>query len=144
MTWCPSVVSAATPDHVDLARRLVARPGWEWLPGLWVRPILADGAIEDRLGVVVGRIAAMPIAWWPDLQATRSHDPRPGAHLCVDLEHDANAGILLGILERAMPLRIVLVCLEQDGTWNVETWQGATLAEAAARALLGLQGRTTG
>lgn len=115
-------------ERLDLARALAAHPRWTWEERMVTtcRLTILDGG--DRDFVVGHRLGATRDGGgWYD---------GPAAGLVPDLADDGTAGVLLGMLGRAMPLRSVLVCREQNGTWNVETWQGDTLGEAGARALL--------
>lgn len=44
------------------------------LPGMLVRPIMADGSIGEETGRVI-RSKGMPIVFWPHLNETRGHHP---------------------------------------------------------------------
>ena len=69
-----------------------------WRPGMRARAILADGSIEPVIGVVVGLMAdALPIVYWPDLNATRAH-AGDLHHLDPVRDDAATIGALLGVV----------------------------------------------
>lgn len=88
-----------TDEQIALARRAVACKGWRWLRGMAVRPILADGSIENVTGVVVWFVDVMPAVWWPDFGSTRAHSPQ--GHLLPDLSDPATLGCLLALVREA-------------------------------------------
>lgn len=123
-----------TPAQVELARALVALPGWRWRAGMLaqcsgrlVRVVQWDG------DAVAGTGARMlPSGAW--VSAPVYCDDLP------DLTDDATGGVLLGMLMAA-----ALVDLNgMRGTVTLqlvvreEYYRGSTLAEAAARALVAL------
>ncbi len=124
-----------TPAQVDLARALVALPGWRWRDGMLaqcsgrsVRVVQWDG---DAVAGTGSRM--LPSGAW--VPAPVYCDDLP------DLTDPATGGVLLGML----PPNVIL-CDDggtSHGGWHVEIvdggrWYGSTLAEAAARALVAL------
>jgi hypothetical protein len=108
----------------DLARRLAQHPRFRdsVCSGMRLLTDRGDGTIRW------GRV--------PEPFAT----PADGRLWFPDLTDAATAGVLLSMLTAAIPLRTVVVCREQNGTWWVESHIGDTLGEAAAHALLALWG----
>lgn len=74
-------------------------PGFRWLEGMRVRPILAGGSVEAVAGTVVGFIGPMPVVYWPDLRDTRAHHPTE--HLCPDWTDPLTALGLLVLVRKA-------------------------------------------
>lgn len=110
-----------TPAQLDLARRLVAAPWWEWRPGMlasWYRRSPTDGSVWTS-GVTL-----------------------------PDLTDAATAGVLLAWLAEVATCG---TDVDPDGRWTVEAWcsreggqdvagYGACLGEAVAVALLEVRG----
>ena len=97
-----------------------------WRPGMRARAILADGSIEPVIGVVVGLMAdALPIVYWPDLNATRAHagDLR---HLDPVRDDAATLGALLGVVREVWnaPLAQVTPWLRWDPVRRVNVVDG--------------------
>ena len=125
-----------TPALVDLARALVALPGWRWRAGM----LDTQGARVRDCGLF-----DLPDDWDPAEYARLGHQRLP------DLTDDATGGVLLTAVFRLQPDatlgfdafagQLVLggvlrpVAVLRPGT---PTTRGTTLAEAAARALVAL------
>jgi hypothetical protein len=88
-----------TDEQKALSRRAVACKGWRWVPGMAAQAVLADGAVEPVVGIVVGFMDVLPSVWWPDLLARRVHHPTE--HLIPDLTDPATLGCLLALVREA-------------------------------------------
>ena len=85
----------------EVARALAARSWWEWRVRMAVRPVLADGTVEDVIGTVDAVGDHLVTVEWPDVGA-RAHAKR--GHLLPDLTDAATAGVLLEMLPRGWTL----------------------------------------
>lgn len=135
-----------TPAQADLARKLVALPGWEWpdgaafLTGVIVYPLGSPLPVGTRLRI--------------DGDAEDHHAEGRLRHALPDLTDDATAGVLLGMLAATGRLGPVTPMYSEVGGilyWRVtvyasfaggnvrpasETIEADTLGEAVAGALL--------
>lgn len=107
----------------ELARAVTAAPGVRWMAGMLIRATNCD-AVSWRL--VYDR-----------------HPETVGSPHYLDLADPATAGCLLAMVVERWPLHVsVAVCDAVEvcvaGTWvrPSETFRGATLGEACARALV--------
>jgi hypothetical protein len=131
-----------TEAQIALARRLVAAPGWRWLPGMQVRTTHAGGYPKTPAGTPVriesdstlpdcvtegkfGPIAREPAHTHPDFGALCDlHDKSVAeaeARILPDLSDPLTAlGLLALVRERwAMPN---LAAVRKDGAWML--WAG--------------------
>ena len=123
----------------DVGRALVAAPWWEWRAPLVC--IDADGmrwlVYEGSGGLICGQGIGHSgyVGGW----ATSASIFLPGLRL--DLDNDATAGVLVGMLPGSVtierdPTTCSVVAFTGAGT---VAGRGATLAEAAGRALLAVR-----
>lgn len=125
---------------IDLARKLAAHPRWRWA-------IRMGAVVEGRIGLQSTRQTVTVLAVDDDGRGYDTSGCLP-ADAVPDLDDAATAGILLGMLVAAMPLRTVVVVREMggpnSGMWWAELWLGTTAGEALARALLAAWERSDG
>jgi hypothetical protein len=131
-----------TDEMIALARRAAACKGWRWMPGMAAQAVLADGAVEPVVGIVVGFMDILPSVWWPDLLARRVHHPTE--HLIPDLTDPATLGCLLALAREAWGEPRTVVVPLSGGRWGVAIpnvlrqspkHKGDTEAEALVAAL---------
>lgn len=107
-----------------------------------VRPVLADGSVEDVIGTVVGVDPdGLVYVNWPDV-GRRAHAVR--GHLLPDLTDHATAGVLLGWLAETGRWSWENYG-GQHAVWNTDAMEGEVFrsrvfGEAVARALLAVWG----
>jgi hypothetical protein len=141
-----------TPTQADIARKLVALPGWEWRAGMraigkWTEyPVRVIGYGERPFDDEDAH-AADPFLWW---QEPRGDDGGPYLGPYVpDLSDLGTAGVLLGMLppvpwwtSQADGVYTIDVYMEATGDQhpgdprNNVSGHGATLGEAVAAALI--------
>jgi hypothetical protein len=139
-----------TPDLLDLARKLAARPEWRWRPGMRLR---SRGGNYWRRVVAADSVHAV-LAWEQHLgdeaDCTIKHKLIDLRGAEIDITDPATAGCLLAmvpglrtVVRRDDPLGwAVRYADPQDGAecWVSTTLWCPTLGEACARALLAAWG----
>lgn len=134
----------------DLARTLAAHPRWEWRPGMAVLPDAANPPArmvyrDDTEGHTFA-VAERVQMFGHDPGVNAWSDDAYNGEEVPDLDDDATAGVLLGMLA---PLGLTCVSPGVTGGWYVEMEGdplfearafGDTLGEAIACALLAVWG----
>lgn len=117
-----------TPEQLQLARELVAHPEWTWTAPWCLAP--------DDLGRVYRRnwSPGDPGFGFTQVAGRAYRGGRDTSQALPDIRDDANGGVLLGMLGGCS------VHHGRGGSWEVNGKRGDTLAEAAARAWLGVRG----
>ena len=125
-------------DLTTLARAVTALPGFEWREGM----IDDDGVVvldvHDDSTITTSELVNAGTGFTNWQEHRHGRPPEVMAYCVPDLEHPANGGILLAMLGQCQVV--------YDGLyWAVKPYRGkmayelgATLAEAAARALVAL------
>lgn len=98
----------------QIAKRMVAAPGWRWLPGMiceWEQP---RGAGGPQCSVTLARIAELPMGSLPVTYGVLEPDRvPPGAWPCLDDSATVGAIMMLA-LDHASPLRPALLRIRGD------------------------------
>lgn len=131
-----------TPAQVDLARQLVALPGWRWLPGMRVVGVHPFSGCRRFGRLAMGTGGKLAVAWDDGSYWTPRQTDRDG--WLPDLtDDDATGGLLLGMLSRvstvsvrARPDPYGVSVLYWVDDWPHATPLRQTIAEAAACALV--------
>lgn len=126
-------------DLLPLARRLVAAPGWRWLPGMLAVPADNPAGRAYRITAVDsdGRMCGVedgcvsyPRTW--GLDGMDGFDGMDPVEWVPDISDDLTALSLLVLLRQWWGVAAIWVCPSQDGEeWRVESYVGPSQKVAA-------------